>query len=229
MQETQLYEPVKKLFEDMGFVVQAEVHGMDVLAVKEETMVVIELKTSYNLKLVLQAVERQKMTGQVYVAIPRPTFKLRRSRAFQEKEHLLRRLEIGLILVAMDVKTPYAQIVFDPKPFSIERSQARGKNRKEKALKELAERHGDYNIGGTNGKLVTAYRERALKVVAVLMEYSEMAPKDIKIATQNDKAQSLLYDNHYGWFVRLRKGIYGLTPSGIAAFEEYQHIIQKIT
>lgn len=228
MKETDLYAPVKTLFESLGFIVHGEVHDMDVMALKEDLMVVIELKTSFNLKLVLQAIARQRMTSEVYVAIPRPSSRLRRSRAFQEKEHLLRRLELGLILVALDAKKPYAQIAFDPMPFSREKSVARSKKRKEFALKEVSERHGDYNIGGTNGKLVTAYREKALLVVSLLKEHGEMTLKDIKIATGNEKIPSLLYKNYYGWFERARIGVYRLTDIGEKALSDYQHILESI-
>ncbi len=228
MNETQLYEPVKNLFETLGFSVHAEVHDMDVVATKEDSMVVIELKTSFNLKLVLQAIMRQKLTNDVYVAIPRPSSKLSRGRAFQEKEHLLRRLELGLILVALDAKTPYAQIAFDPQPFSRTLSQAKNKKKKERALKELSERHGDNNIGGTNGKLITAYREKALVVVNLLKENGEMALKDIRVKSGNEKVQTLFANNHYGWFERVRTGIYQLSEDGHKAYEDYLHIINFI-
>lgn len=228
MKETDLYEPVKALFENLGFSVHGEVHDMDVMAMKEDLMVIIELKTTFNLKLVLQAITRQKMTDQVYVAIPLPSFKLRRRKAFKEQEHLLRRLELGLILVSLDAPKNYAQISFDPQPFSRENSQARNKNRKQRALKEVSERHGDYNIGGTNGKLVTAYREKALLVTVLLKEKGEMALKDIKAETGNQKVQSILNNNYYGWFERVRRGFYSLTNDGLKAFDDYQHIIEKI-
>lgn len=229
MKETDLYFPVKKLFEGLGFEVHGEVHDIDVIAIKEDHMVLIELKTSFNLKLVLQAITRQKMATQVYVAIPRPNYKQSRSKAFQEKELLLKRLELGLILVALDIKQPYAQIAFDPKPYSLEKSQARSKKRKEKALKEVSERHGDYNLGGTKGKLVTAYREKALLIVFHLKENDEMTLKNLRIVTGNVKVQSILYSNYYGWFERVKIGVYRLSQTGIEAYEEYKHIINQIT
>lgn len=123
MKETDLYEPVKQLFTKLGYQVYAEVNDIDVMVVKDDQIIAIELKTSFNLKLILQAITRQKISDNVYVAIPRPKYKQRLSKSFKEKELLLRRLELGLILVATDVKSPYAQIVFDPKPYDINRSR----------------------------------------------------------------------------------------------------------
>jgi len=226
MKETELYLPVKKLFEGMGYSVQSEVNNIDVIAVKDEEMIIIELKTTYNLKLIFQAIERQRMTRMVYIAIPRPAFKKRMNKDIKDKEHLLRRLELGLIYVAIDVKKPYAQIIFEPKPFHINHSQSN--KRKKSALKELAERTGDYNIGGTNGKLVTAYREKALVIVKLLKSHSILSVKEIREITGNAKVQALLYNNHYGWFERVKKGYYQLTNEGHEAFEIYKNVIDHL-
>ena len=50
--ETDLYEPVKKLLEGMGFSVYSEVKGCDLMAVKEEKTIIAELKKSFNITLV---------------------------------------------------------------------------------------------------------------------------------------------------------------------------------
>lgn len=228
MKETELYEPVKSLLTELGFEVYAEVNDMDVMAVKDEQILAVELKTSFNLKLILQAITRQKIAESVYVAIPRPKYKQRFSKSFKEKELLLRRLELGLILVATDVKVPYAQIVFDPKPYDLNRSRKLGKKRQSTALKEVSERHGDYNIGGTKGKLVTAYREKALIIVSLLKNNGEMKVKDIRALTGNDKVQAFLANNHYGWFERVGRGVYNLTPEGHQAYDTYLHVIKSL-
>jgi hypothetical protein len=59
--ETSLYGPVKHYLEMLGFTVKGEVCGCDLVALRgdEPPMVVIgELKLSFNLDLVLQAVDR---------------------------------------------------------------------------------------------------------------------------------------------------------------------------
>ena len=59
--ETSLYRPVKRYLEKRGFTVKGEVCGCDLVALRgdEPPVVVIgELKLSFSLELVLQAVER---------------------------------------------------------------------------------------------------------------------------------------------------------------------------
>lgn len=227
MKETELYLPVKRMFESLGYSVQGEVNNIDVLAIKNDEIVIIELKTAYNLKLILQAIERQRITSMVYIAIPRPAFKKRINKSIKDKEHLLRRLELGLIYIATDVKLPYAQIVFDPKPFHMKHSQSY--KRKKLILKELSERTGDYNIGGSNGKLITAYREKALVIVNLLKEHKTLSVREIREKSRNEKAQALLSNNHYGWFERVKKGYYQLSEQGHEAYEIYKNIILLIT
>ena len=70
MPETDLYMPVKTLFENMGYSVKAEVLDADVLAVKDGETVAIELKLSLNLDVIVQAALRQKVADKVYIAVP---------------------------------------------------------------------------------------------------------------------------------------------------------------
>ena len=73
MLETELYLPVKRFLEAQGFAVKAEIGGCDVLAVRgDEPPVIVELKTSFNLQLLLQGIDRQGVTDTVYLAIPEP-------------------------------------------------------------------------------------------------------------------------------------------------------------
>ena len=99
MKEIELYQPVKDLLTGLGYDVKAEVAHIDVVALKETEWIAVELKTSFTLKLLLQATQRQKLTEKVYVALPAPSGMQRFSNAFKEYEHLLKRLELGLILV----------------------------------------------------------------------------------------------------------------------------------
>lgn len=99
MKETELYAPVKELFESLGYEVQSEVQDMDVLATKDHDFIVIELKKELNLRLIVQGAQRQKLSEIVYVAIRKPSYKVRMSSTFTEKVYLLKRLGIGLILV----------------------------------------------------------------------------------------------------------------------------------
>lgn len=65
MKESDLYLPLKRFLESQNYEVKGEVQDCDVLAVRgEEVPVVVELKLSFNLNVVLQAVERLACTHQ---------------------------------------------------------------------------------------------------------------------------------------------------------------------
>ena len=66
MLETELYLPVKRFLEAQGYAVKAEIGDCDVLAVRgNEPPLIVELKTSFNLQLLLQGIDRQTMTDTV--------------------------------------------------------------------------------------------------------------------------------------------------------------------
>ncbi len=229
MKETDMYLPVKELFENLGYKVNSEVNSMDITAVKDEELVIIEMKTVYNVKLLIQAAKGQRLSSEVYVAIPRPKHKKNSLKDIKDKEYLLRRLEIGLIYVAMDTQKPYAQIVFTPKPFDRKKSVSRSKSKKKIVMKEINERHGDYNVGGSSGKkLVTAYREKALFIAGLLKKQNELTVREIREAGAGEKALSILNNNHYNWFERVSRGKYKLSELGIKEIEEYSEIIELL-
>src|SRR5690606_10603973 len=68
--ETELYPPVKAYMEQRGYLVRSEVRDCDLAAVKDGHLVVVELKTRFNLDLILQGVDRQRLCPNVYLAVP---------------------------------------------------------------------------------------------------------------------------------------------------------------
>src|SRR3954452_935613 len=69
--ETALYLPVKRFLESLGFTVKGEVGGCDLVALSgdEPPIVVIgELKLTFNLELLLQAVDRAGACDEVWLA-----------------------------------------------------------------------------------------------------------------------------------------------------------------
>jgi hypothetical protein len=75
--EQDLYEPVKRFLEDLGYEVKGEVRGCDVVAVRRhgadgaaEPPIVVELKLAFTLGFVLQGVDRLAVTDLVYLAAP---------------------------------------------------------------------------------------------------------------------------------------------------------------
>ena len=224
MKEVELYQPVKDLLTGLGYEVKAEVKNMDAVAIKDSEFAAVEMKTSFTLKLLLQAVQRQKLAQKVYIALPAPTGRQRFSKEFKEYEHLLKRLELGLILVHFK-ETPLAELVFEPKEYSRTAVMSRNKKKSAAALKEAQARHSDQNIGGTNGKLVTVYREKALLAASFLSEKGELSVKALREMTGNESTQAMLRNNHYGWFEKSSRGIYKITADGENALGEYSGIV----
>ena len=69
--ETALYLPVKHFLEKLGFTVKGEVGGCDLVALSGDDppiVVIGELKLSFNLELVLQAVDRAGAADEVWLA-----------------------------------------------------------------------------------------------------------------------------------------------------------------
>jgi hypothetical protein len=227
VKEVELYQPVKDLLISLGYDVKAEVAHIDVVAKKDSDWIIVELKTSFTLKLLLQATQRQKLTEKVFVAIPAPTGRQRFSKAFKEYEHLLKRLELGLILVNFK-ETPRAELIIEPKEYS--RSLIMSRNRKKgfKVFSEAEGRHDDYNVGGTNGKLITVYREKALLAASFLNENGEMRVRELKESTGFEKVQTLLHDNYYGWFEKVDRGIYKLSTAGKEALITYSEVVKSL-
>ena len=210
--ETDLYPPIKAFLEGQGYVVKAEVGAADVVAVRgAEPPVVVELKLGFSLALFHQCLARLKVADDVYLAVARQPGK-RFAKAVKDNVTLARRLGLGLITVRLS--DGLVEVHCDPGPY------APRKNAKRAALllREFARRQGDPNDGGqTRAGLVTAYRQDALKLAVYLFEAGASKGADVARATGVLAATRMMRDDHYGWFEKVDKGIYGLTPKGAEA------------
>ena len=70
MKEVDMYKPLKKLLKAKGYTVHSEVESLDVMAQKGDELLIVEMKTSFNLQLIYQLIERLKITDQVYAYVP---------------------------------------------------------------------------------------------------------------------------------------------------------------
>jgi len=223
LRETDLYPPVKRLLEEQGYEVKSEIGAADVVALRDgEDPVVVELKTGFSLSLFHQAVDRQRLTDAVYIAVP-----LGAGRAFHQALHnnlgLCRRLGLGLITVRAD--DGLVQIHCDPAPYRPRRSNAR----RGRLLREFARRVGDPNSGGaTRRGLMTAYRQDALRCAQLLHAHGPTKASEVAKRTGVEKARRLMSDDHYAWFERVRTGVYALSPKGVAALGEYAEAIAAL-
>ena len=124
--EKDLYKPVKRLFEENGFAVKGEIKDCDIIALKEEELIVCELKMSFNLKLVYQLIDRKTITPLVYAAIATP------KKEGKNIKRLLREIDCGLIYVSQE--TEIAEVVLNPSGV--------GKKKKSKKTKRSRDRYG---------------------------------------------------------------------------------------
>lgn len=217
--ETSLYAPVKAFLERQGYTVKGEIGRCDIVARRgEEAPLVVELKARLNLGLLLQGVDRLSLTDAVYLAVPSPRGE---SPVFDRRLHkLLRRLGLGLLLVHGVARSRQTvEAVLDPQPYR----PRKNKRRAGQLLREFTRRAGDPNAGGSAGrvKLVTAYRQEALRIASVLQARGPQKVASLRGAAEAPSAGRILQDNVYGWFVRIERGIYGLTPAGRAALSSF--------
>jgi len=209
--ESDLYAPVKALLEGQGYVVKGEVRGCDVVGVRgSEPPVVIELKKAFGLGLLLQGVDRLSLTDSVYLAVGQWP------KQMKNVKKLCRRLGLGFIVVSSGAK---ADVVLDPAPY------APRKNRRKigRLLGEHARRVGDPNRGGQamRAPLMTAYRQEALRCAELLAKNGPMKLAALRAAADAPKAASILQSDFYGWFERVERGVYGLTPKGRQGLERF--------
>ena len=207
MKETDLYPPVKRLLESQGFEVKAEVKSCDVMAVRgDEPPVIVELKNGLTLQLIYQAIDRLSITDLVYIAIAKP------KRAVPlEAQKLCKRLGLGLLVVS---KSGSVDVLAEPVPYS----PRPNKNRKTALLKEFHKRRGDPNIGGSSKtKLMTAYKQDALRCLKHLHTNGPTKISDLRKSTQVDRAATILRADYYGWFTKESRGIYVISDSGRSA------------
>ncbi|MGN0162131.1 MAG: DUF2161 family putative PD-(D/E)XK-type phosphodiesterase [Candidatus Ornithomonoglobus sp.] len=219
MRESELFEPVRKLFDGMGYKVNAEVMDCDVTASRDDELIIIELKRNLSVALLAQGLERQKTGAKVYVAVPRP--KRYSPKTFRDTLYVIKKLEIGLIFVTLRGEHSFAEIIQAPEEFKPVRTRKKQRNSIEK---EIDGRSLDKNKGGVTGtKITTAFREKNIRVGCLLEKYGQMSPKQFKEFTGED-CGGLLYRNYYGWFKRIEKGVYALTEKGISEMRDYPEL-----
>lgn len=221
MLETELSAPVKTYLESHGYQVNCEVKDCDIVATRGDDLIIVELKTSVNLTLLVQATKRQSISDSVYVAVPAPT---KRNRQWRGTLTVLKRLEIGLLLVEEGAMGMVVSKQFDPIPY-----QRKKNTRSRRALlTEVADRSGDYNVGGsTKTTLMTAYRENAILIACYLSKLGPSSPKSLRKLGTGDKTTSILSANHYAWFQRVEKGVYELTDQGDFESRSFKQIYKQ--
>ena len=202
-----MYKPLKRYLEKEGYLVHSEVEGVDVMARKGEELLIVEMKLAFNLQLVYQLIERLKMTEQVYAYVPLKKGG-RWPKSYKKMCGLLKRLRCGLITLDEQTKK---QVVceFEPSEFKRRKNYAK----KNSAVKEFEGRSLDLNQGGsTKEPIFTVYKEKAIRVAMYLFEHGASSTEEVKTRLDIENTVRILYTNHQGWFKRMSRGVYQLTP-----------------
>jgi hypothetical protein len=218
--ETALYLPVKRFLEKLGFTVKGEIGGCDLVALSgsEPPLVVIgELKLSFNLELVLQAIDRAGAADEVWLAAKMSVNgKGRESDA--RYRNLCRRLGFGMLGV-----TARGDVEVLVKPPTT--APRRNPKKRSRLVAEHQRRIGDPAMGGsTRAPIMTAYRQQALAVAAALAANGTSVPRPRDLKAVAPDAPKILLHNVYGWFTRVERGVYALTEAGRAALVRWEGV-----
>lgn len=212
--ETSLYLPVKSFLEKAGYTVKGEVGGCDLvgLSADDPSLVVIcELKLSFNLELILQAVDRAAISDEVWIAA-KISAKGRGREADKRYRDLCRRLGIGMLGVSANGEVSIIVGSVSPMPRT-------NPKRRSRLMREHQTRRGDPALGGsTRMPVMTAYRQNALACAAILAG-GPTRVGDVRKAVPD--AGKILLSNVYGWFERVERGVYGLTDAGRDALKRW--------
>jgi len=225
MQETDLYPPIKALFEAQGYDVKSEISDCDMVARRgDEAPVIVELKLRLSLALLVQGTDRQAMSDAVYLAVPSGKGARWRGQ-LRDMIGLCRRLGLGVMSVRFGSGAPLVEVHLDPAPYRPRKSNPR----KNALLREFSRRVGDPNTGGqTRRPIVTAYRQDALRIAVFLGRAGSGRPRDLAAQLGVKNAAAILQKDHYGWFLRVSRGLYKLTPKGQDALALYGDVIATL-
>lgn len=214
--ESDLYPPVKAWLEAQGYEVKGEVGAADVVG-RNATgeMVIVELKLGFSLALFHQGIARLKVTDAVYLAV-REGPKTASRRALRDNVGMCRRLGLGLLTVR--ARDGYVTCRAEPGPYAPRKSKARAA-KMNAAFDRL---RGDPNAGGaTRHGIVTGYRQDAIACARFLAVHGPSKGAKVAEWAEVPQATRIMADNHYGWFERVERGVYGLTAKGRSGLADY--------
>lgn len=210
--ETDLSGPIKAYLQARGYDVKGEVGAADIVARRGDDLLVVELKTGFSLALLHQAVDRLALTDLVYVAVPAGG----RAKALAANVRLARRIGVGVMVVRL--RDGFVQVMADPGPYAARQSAGK----RAKLLRAFDRLQGDPNAGGaTRHGIVTGYRQDALRCARYLARHGAARGAQVRDAAQVPSATAIMADNHYGWFRRIARGVYDLTPLGRSGLADF--------
>jgi hypothetical protein len=219
--ESDLYAPVKSYLESAGYQVRGEVGACDILGVHSDSVIAVELKLSFGLPVLYQALDRLPAVDLVYVAIAIPLGRKAAANWDRQLKHavrLCRMLGVGLL----SVRDTKVETHADPTPYQPRKQ----KSQRLRLLGEFHRRTGDHNVGGTTKRpRMTAYREDALACANALAKNGAMKGAQVRNTTGITNATTILRNNVYGWFEKIAVGTFNLAPTGHAALATYADVV----
>lgn len=225
MTEKDLYPPVRNLFEKRGYTVNAEVKDCDMTAVKDDEFIIVELKRNLTVTLLGQGLKRQRTGADVFIAVPKP--KQYSLKKFRSVFSVIKKLELGLIFVSLRGEHSFAEIVFEPKPFTFMHKDTQ---KRREIMDEISGRTIETNTGGVTGtKIITAYTEKCIHIACMLDMYGEMSAAEVRKKGGADNAYNILKMNVYGWFEKTGRGIFKITEKGRLDLMEYPELERYYT
>ena len=218
LKESDLYLPIKHFLNNLGYEVKGEIKECDIVAIKGDLLIIIELKLTLNITLLLQSMDRFSLADTVYIAIPKQAT-IFKNKSKQVKK-LIARLGLGLIVVDIQQTQQYVEVIHDPKDYT----PRKNKQKQAALLKEFNLRIGDTQKGGSTRKKagLTAYRQRCIRVADYLLQTDSASGAEIKKAINEPQATQFLSSNYYDWFNKVERGIYALSDKGKVELPNWQ-------
>ena len=178
MLEKDMFEPVKFYLEIKGYKVYAEVGSADVVGVKENETIIIEMKKQLNFKVLEQIFSRIGTATKLYVAVPYNDKHPYGNPNHRFAYHILREYGIGLFFVKGDTIFEYIEgaefdIVHD--------------------IRKWIREHNELTIGGSkSGDTVTEYSLTRERIQSFMKERDWVTVddilKEVKTHWKNEKS-----------------------------------------
>lgn len=219
--ETDLYAPIRDYLADQGYAVQGEVKKCDIAAARDGRLLVVEMKLRLSAEALAQAAQRQEIADEVYLAIPRPKALTAWRRRSGHWLYLIRRMELGLLLVSPRARK--ASRVAVEQPVQIWDPVKQG-GRRGAVVREVRRRAGDFNEGGSvRRKLLNSYRQTAIHVACCLERCGPLTIRQLHrlgtgLDTRSALENSLRIEK---WFRLEPPSTYALTDEGRAGLAEF--------
>ena len=220
--ESDMSAPLTHYLEIQGYRVNCEVKHCDMTAIRGDEIVVIELKLAMSLRFLYQSLLRKHITDSVYLALP-----VEGGSAFPPEfrnlKSLLKRLEMGLILVRFLKTKIKVEVVQHPDMWEAPKRPGKARS----ILREIHAREIEYNLAGTPGqhRKMTAYRQRVLKIATAMSDGNIWTPAQLRQCGCDASTSQILRMNHYGWFIREERGKYRLGATGRDALTDYRQLV----